>query len=470
MNKFAEKELEILRRSVDLAEQNQGRMIIDSPEIQTIISIVEAFLRTTKCVCYGGTAINNILPLQSQFYNKAVEIPDYDFYSTTALNHAKQLADIYIDAGFTEVEAKAGMHHGTYKVFVNFIPVADISQLSREIFKKMLTESIQIDSILYAPPNFLRMGMYLELSRPKGDVSRWEKVLKRLILLNQHYPLSSSMCKSYPLQRKFHRNPETMEKLYSITLKAFISMGLVFFGGYANTMYSAYMPKRSRVPLQNIPDFDVLSDDPKRSATILKERLLEHNYKNITITKRDNIGEIIAIHYEVKVGKETVAFIYKPLACHSYNIISIKGLEIKIATIDTMLSFYLAFIYSNRPYYNDERILCMAQKLFAVQQQNRLKQKGLLKRFTLKCYGNQPTLESMRLEKATKYRELERGSKEHEEWFLKYAPYEIRRKATNTKRKKTTKPKTTKPKTTKPKTTKRNRNKFKKLARGFFLD
>ena len=424
MNQFAEKELEILRRTVDIAEKIQGKTVIDSPEIQQIIHIVEAFLRTTKCICYGGTAINNILPVQSQFYNKEVEIPDYDFYSTSALNHAKQLADIYVAEGFTEVEAKAGMHHGTYKVFVNFIPVADISQLSDEIFKKMDKDAIKIDGILYAPPNFLRMGMYLELSRPKGDVSRWEKVLKRLILLNQHYPLEVKNCHSSDLQRVFHKNPDTMEKLYSVILNSFTSMGLIFFGGYANAMYSKYMPKRLKVNLQKIPDFDVLSEDPKRSATILKERLTENNYKNITITKRDNIGEIVANHYEIKVGKETVAFIYKPLACHSYNILRIHGTTIKIATIDTMLSFYLAFIYSNRPYYDDDRILCMAHKLFVVQQKNRLKQKGLLKRFSLKCYGEQSTLETMRLEKSTKYKELERGSKAFEEWFLKYSPGE----------------------------------------------
>lgn len=422
MNQFAEKELEILRRTVDIAEKIQGKTVIDSPEIQQIIHIVEAFLRTTKCICYGGTAINNILPVQSQFYNKEVEIPDYDFYSTSALNHAKQLADIYVAEGFTEVEAKAGMHHGTYKVFVNFIPVADISQLSDEIFKKMDKDAIKIDGILYAPPNFLRMGMYLELSRPKGDVSRWEKVLKRLILLNQHYPLGIKNCHSSELQRGFHKNLDTMEKLYSVILNSFTSMGLIFFGGYANAMYTKYMPKRLKVKLQKFPDFDVLSEDPKRSATILKERLTEHHYKNITITKRDNIGEIVATHYEIKVGKETVAFIYKPLACHSYNTLHIHGTTIKIATIDTMLSFYLAFIYSNRPYYDDDRILCMAHKLFVVQQKNRLKQKGLLKRFSLKCYGEQSTLETMRLEKSTKYKELERGSKAFEEWFLKYSP------------------------------------------------
>jgi hypothetical protein len=36
--------------------------------------------------------------------------------------------------------------------------------------------------------------MYLELSRPAGDVSRWEKVFKRLNLLNTHYPFVDSKC------------------------------------------------------------------------------------------------------------------------------------------------------------------------------------------------------------------------------------------------------------------------------------
>ena len=37
--------------------------------------------------------------------------------------------------------------------------------------------------------------------------------------------------------------------------------------------------------------------------------------------------------------------------------------KIRIATIDTMLSFYLSFIYSNKNYYNSDKILCMAEYL-----------------------------------------------------------------------------------------------------------
>ena len=77
--------------------------------------------------------------------------------------------------GYTDVEAKSGVHHGTFKVFVNFIPVADITYIPKELFKAIQREAIRVDGILYAPPDYLRMAMFLELSRPKGDVSRWEK-------------------------------------------------------------------------------------------------------------------------------------------------------------------------------------------------------------------------------------------------------------------------------------------------------
>ena len=94
MKNFSERELEILRHAVDNAENKSQREIINNPEVKKIISIVEEFITKKKCICYGGTAINNILPISKQFYNKSIELPDYDFYSTKALDHAKELADI----------------------------------------------------------------------------------------------------------------------------------------------------------------------------------------------------------------------------------------------------------------------------------------------------------------------------------------------------------------------------------------
>jgi hypothetical protein len=436
---FRDKELEILRAAVDKAERISGRKMTSSSEIKRMIEIVEEFLRKKKLICYGGTAINNILPDQDKFYDKEVEIPDYDFFSMNAMEDAIELADIYAKEGFDEVEAKSGVHKGTYKVYVNFTPVADITHLDKEIFKNLYRDSISVVGIRYASPNFLRMSMYLELSRPMGDVSRWEKVLKRLTLLNKHYPLKGHNCEYVEFQRKSKGDKGENSRLSNIARTALINMGVIFFGGFALSEYSKYMPKPIREKFSNIPDFDVLSENPQQTADILKDQLQEEGYKHVKVVRHDNIGEIVAPHYDVRVGNETICFIYEPLACHSYNILHIKGMLVKIATIDTMLSFYLAFLYTDRPYYNDDRILCMCEFLFQVQQKNRLQQKGLLRRFSVNCYGDQATLGSIREEKAKKFQELKnkRGSREWNEWFLRYTPNTLVGPKKSMKKKKT---------------------------------
>jgi hypothetical protein len=75
----------------------------------------------------------------------------------------------------------------------------------------------------------------------------------------------------------------------------------------------------------------------------------------------------------------------------------------------------------------------MSKFLFEVEQQNLLAQKGLLKRFSLRCYGNQPTLESIRSEKADMFRKLKgkRSTSEWDDWFLKYNPGENSAKGRN---------------------------------------
>jgi hypothetical protein len=629
---FEDKELEILRDAVDLVEKRKGEKIIQDPKVKDIISIVEKFIADKNLVCYGGTAINNILPEDAQFYNKDIELPDYDFYSDNALDHAKELADIYYKAGYEDVEAKSGVHHGTYKVFVNFTGIADITQMEPALFKAISRDAIIKKDIRYAPPDFLRMAMYLELSRPDGDVSRWEKVQKRLTLLNTHYPLKGYDCDKIEYQRgfdgatasntgeisisrtrsssqtktktksrsksvsgsgsgsrsrtmkrgggrnsdspmsrdddtksakahkrdairqiikKYHnldaymkhlyhdvssheetkgdftysikedkvthryqliatyerffgkddvfvlhsmkarfldaeatpspiptptpkssvasrsrsrsrsRSPLSVDKsqvsykshsekeldetdIYNIVRNVFIKNRAVFFGGYANILYSRYMPKHQRRIIQKIPDFDILSEDPRELCEEVVKELTAHKYTGVKYTKHAGIGEVISEHYDIRVGDEVIAFLYKPLACHSYNTIRLhsdgdSGTEtIRIATIDTMLSFYLAFIYADRVYYDINRILCMSQFLFDVQQHNRLKQTGLLRRFSINCYGKQPTLESMRFEKTKKYEELKgkRGTREFEEWFLRYIPYEKAKGLKKTKKRK----------------------------------
>jgi hypothetical protein len=70
-------------------------------------------------------------------------------------------------------------------VFINFIPIVDITQIKTDIFLNIYNKAVKINNILYAPPSYLKISLYQELSRPLGDLSRWTKIYKRLELLNK---------------------------------------------------------------------------------------------------------------------------------------------------------------------------------------------------------------------------------------------------------------------------------------------
>lgn len=417
---FKECELAILRSSIDSSEKMQGKRIIQTPEMKKINTILQSFIKRNKCIIYGGAAINAILPKKDQFYNYDYELPDFDFFTPDALSLSKELADLYFKGGFTEVEAKSGVHLGTYKVYVNNYAIADISYLHPELYTSILKTAIKIDGILYAPPNFLRQSMYRELASPISDVSRWEKVLTRLNLLNKRYPLIAKTCE---VQRHFTSKRHEAD-VFNIVRKELIKDGCVFIGGYANALYTTY----TKTPyIQNIPDFDALSLAPKKTAEHIKKKLMSAGY-NATITEHDAVGEFVSIHYSISVDDEYVAFLYMPIACFSYNEITQHGSRMKIGTIDTLLSYYLAFMYADRDYFDENRLVCLSSILFKVQQQNRLAQKGLLKRFVLKCYGKQETLQTIKSRNNKLHSELNPKSKEYEERFLKYDPNKTRKK------------------------------------------
>ena len=434
---FEDCELQILRSSIDKIDKVQKENLVKNPDIQIIISIVEKFIEEEGLICYGGTAINNILPEEDQFYNKDTELPDYDFFSHDALNHAKKLADIYYKAGFREVEAKSGIHHGTYKVFVNFIPIADITYMPLGLFNSINKESIKKNGIKYCPPNYLRMSMYMELSRPKGDISRWEKVLKRLTLLNKHYPINDEYsCLREKREKKENQINDDIVELIKINAS---NEGLVFFGGLAYKKYR----KSNRIVLP----YHLISFEPLKSARIIQEDIeSKYNKINIELKTHNSVGEIVPKHIEVIINNITYAIIYEPIGCHNYNIINEKTkkgktINIKVATIDTILSFYLAFIYVKRPYYNIEKLICTSEYLFDIQRKNIKNHRGLHNRFTIECYGFQDTIESMRLKKTEMYKKLRKGTEEFNEWFLRYIPEQEAYKKRTRKNIKTTKSK-----------------------------
>jgi len=404
MVSYEDKEMTLLLDTVEKAENKYSTKL--TPKTIKIIKIVEKFISDNELICYGGIAINNILPKKAHFYSGS-EFPDYDFFSPNALMHAKKLANIYAKKGYVNVEAKSGVHYGTYKIFVNFLNIADITEIEPEYYTNLKKKAIKKDKILYSPPDFLRMSMYLELSRPKGDTSRWEKILTRLKLLNKYYPLRSDKCMKdmEPLQTD----------IYESVKKQLLSEKVIFFGGFADTLYSKYSKKKHNISKHMT--MDVLSKDAKKVSNSLKKNISDVSIKHI-----ENIGHRIPEHYSITINNKVYANIYQSEACYTYNKINIQNKTYNIATIFTMLSLYLIFIFTDREYYDTNRIMCTANMLQKLYEKHHLQKKGILRIYTIDCIGNQETLEDLLLLKRKAYKGIKRQDSNYEKWFLRYSP------------------------------------------------
>ena len=193
---FEDCQLNILRDAMDNAEKNLSKRVAQSPVVKNIFKIIEEFIASHKMMIYGGTAINNILPAKLRFYNTDIDVPDYDVFSSNAIEDVKEMCDVFYEKGYNNVEAKTANHVGTYKVYVNYLPVLDVTQMDSRLLDTLLKECITKGRLHYSPVNLLRFSMYAELSRPQSQPSRWEKVFKRLVILNKAYPFYYNKCKN----------------------------------------------------------------------------------------------------------------------------------------------------------------------------------------------------------------------------------------------------------------------------------
>ena len=377
---------------VEELEAENGKRAASDPLTKTAMSIVKQFLQDHRVMCYGGTAINNLLPKEDRFYNPEVDVPDYDFFSQTPQEHATILANKLAAAGIQTIEVKPGMHMGTFKVFAEYEGVADITQLDEAIFERLWKEEVVRDGIHYVPPNFLRMSMYLELSRPRGDVSRWMKVYKRLQLLNEHYPI---VCKPDVATSRSKLEPEMKAEI----VKMLKTQPVVLLG---ITAAELHLKTNWTTPVVMLAD----------KSTI--EKLTEGKK-----VEMDEGSEILPPRYNIveSDGSSHMRF-YETTACHSYH----NAGGFRVASIPTILQFFFAYLYSAAKSENIENTLCIAQRLMDLAAHKPKRRFELLT--PIDCLGTQETLIDMRKHKSELYTKLSanKQSPEFVKFFFTYNP------------------------------------------------
>jgi hypothetical protein len=391
--------MEDLEKVVDQMTLENDKKAAANPVTKQSLAIVHQFLKDHPVMCYGGTAINNLIPPEDRFYDPMTTVPDYDFYSKTPQEHAMILANKLSAAGVVSVEVKPGMHLGTFKVFADYEGVADITHLDKDIFDRLWKENVTVEGIHYVTPNFLRMSMYLELSRPRGDVSRWKKVYERLGLLNKHYPL---VCPAQPVREDTESNRKNVESLLK-------KHNVVLLGITASQIHEGKGPKWS-TPV-------TILAEPETTAKLTEGKK----------TETQEGSEILPSHTDVfDENGDIFVRIHETAACHSYHEMA-NG--IKVASIPTMLQFVFAYMYSGIAEDEITHLMCVAQRLVDLANHKEKRRYALLT--PVDCLGTQETLIDMKKHKAELYEKLSKNKSSSE--FLKYF-FNYNPKSTKTQR------------------------------------
>jgi hypothetical protein len=414
-----DKQLDILENKIEEKTELDKKKYYE--ENIAMFNITKDFIKNKNLLLYGGLALNLILPPKSRFYDE-YEVPDYDFFSPNAIKHGKELANIYARRGYKDVELKPGLHLGTYKLFVSYTPIADITNVPPKLFRKMMEiSSIERDMILkhnpeidlqISPLDFLRLSMHLELSRPNGFIERWKKVYSRMVLLYKTYPLKYESC--FDNLKLFHEETDEVYLALIAEVKEFLKINQYpVLGSETVKMYlkeAGYKVPKNFILDKDMTAYDLISETFEKTTKELSLRLSKFivsqdmgKESEITIQRHASLfnSELIPGHFIIRYNNKPLVCIYQSEACYAYK----ERKALRIATIDTSLSLMYAWLLSDRDYYVKDKIKCAINILLNLQKKQlnrRILKNKIFSPFEIKCYGYQMKLEDLKKKRYSK--------------------------------------------------------------------
>ncbi len=414
-----------LKEATDLAGERAKYDSAHDEEVLNALTVVANFIRRKKRVCYGGTAMNAILPENDKFYDSEVDLPDYDFYTPELEDDVVELVDDLKTAGFKDVYQRVGIHEGTKKILVNFVAVADVSRIEKDLYNVFYERSIAVDGIHYTDPDILRMMMYLEISRPRGQVARWEKVFERLQLINRAFPprsgrSGSAMQRSSRAMRSgrsaMQRSSRAMRPGRSASrlrpgrcsdrpegksippaaqealVKYIVENQRVLCNGPVLGLYARGIRRGDAVFRADVASGPMLftSPDPKEDAMRLKGLLKTVGKVEVYVHKPR--GEIVPERFELRVDGQIVCLMMEEVACHSYNNFPLEGGQvIQVGSLEFLITLYLSlhiFTKHSREILGPDA-MCLVARCVDLAMENYLSDKSQFPPFSLSCRGHQ---------------------------------------------------------------------------------
>jgi len=233
--------------------------------------------------------------------------------------------------------------------------------------------------------------MYLELSRPMGMVSRWEKVYERLLLINEFIPISKC-------HEKIPKSSGLTQDQVDSVMRKIIAEKRIFAGGDLSGYYRVALSKKKKPSalwlLNTHKPIYFYSPTPEADAADLAD--LGFVFKKI-----GGVGDIMPTTYVARLNSETAIVIIEETSCHSYYTLPLSYTEsLRIASLDTLVTLYFSLALLEAKVEGFGALHCVAQELVELSFRARKKPDAFPFPFiSLKCSGHQKSMASLVREK-----------------------------------------------------------------------
>jgi hypothetical protein len=244
--------------------------------------------------------------------------------------------------------------------------------------------------------------MYLELSRPRGEVDRWEKVYGRLALFNEFVSFKKCMKDDTFVGDVLNLDQSQFIMNYIIENKRiFAGADLVNF--YAQSYYKGKQKSNWLLSTKKPIIFyspDVITD-AKQIQSELSFQLGESGSRSdITIKSFESKGvDLIPSLKIIKQGKKELVYIVQQTSCNSYYNIPVTTVErglLRIASMDTLITLYFSLGLLDSRNFDIGSIECLANEMVEISVKARRNPERFPFPFiSLKCAGHQTSLSSL---------------------------------------------------------------------------
>lgn len=382
-----------LNKIVKNIEDNKLKKIYK--EFNAVIKIISKFVITKNLILYGGLVINLMLPKKHRFY-KDYTINDYDCYSKNPLEDSYELSQIINKKKYKYIKIRRAVHEKTYRIYVYGKQIFDITFMNKKMFDNLIEyNKKEVKNLKYykskykiIPLDIVKQNLYFELSRPEQSGFRWEKIYKRLQLLENIYPIKKSkkVFKCIPVLKEYNT-------LVKRILKNIKVNRLPIIESFALKLYNESSNCCMRLSNDSIY-ITVLSTDMEKTkndmANIINT-LVEDKYTIIItkFTKNDNYKYSNYIFKIVNLKTNEYFNVIKIIECKNecFSIDKIKGYV--VGSIDTNIYFlYANYVLNNIFVYNENEA---AENMYYINEyykyiENNLKG-NIENRLKTKCFG-----------------------------------------------------------------------------------